>query len=166
MPVSKDLMFDAPIPGQSLTASPDNKMPYERPPQFTEYDKAREFIMEKLIDDGENVVDFISQGVPIETLTEQVVFSGFAKGKWNPDLMTLLIEPTMYTLMFIAEQAGVDYVMSFDEDVEFLGSEEEFKAENYLHKVSKKASEKAKNNQPSEKIPSLLSKVAEGEGNV
>ena len=32
--------FNAPIPGESLTASPDNKKSWERPPEYTDEDDA------------------------------------------------------------------------------------------------------------------------------
>jgi hypothetical protein len=110
-------MFDAPIPGQSLTQSPDTPLPYETPPEFTNVEEAQEWIFEHLTDPDSipELIGFISDGVPIEILATQVVFGGMAVGKWNTDLMLLLIEPAVYTLLFIAEQSGVDYILSYDE---------------------------------------------------
>ena len=110
-------MFDAPIPGQSLTQSPDTPLPYETPPEFVNVEDAREWLFEHLTDPESvpELIGFISDGVPIEILATQVVFGGMVSGKWNTDMMLLLIEPAVYTLLFIAEQSGVDYILSYDE---------------------------------------------------
>ena len=41
--------FDTPIPGQSLTNSPDNSYPWENPPRFTNRREAEIFILEELL---------------------------------------------------------------------------------------------------------------------
>jgi hypothetical protein len=38
-----------------------------------------------------------------------ILYTGFLEGKWNPDLMTLLMEPTMYMVMYLGDQAGINY---------------------------------------------------------
>ena len=47
-------------------------------------------------------------------------YQGFLEGKWNPDLMTLLMEPTMYMVMALCEKAEIPYKLDSadDEDVE------------------------------------------------
>ena len=42
--------------------------------------------------------------------------AGFEKGKWNPDLLMMLIEPTVYTLMALAEKANIQYRINGDEE--------------------------------------------------
>ena len=43
--------FSGPIPGQSLTTSPDNPQPYERPPSYTTLEEASYSIFEMLTED-------------------------------------------------------------------------------------------------------------------
>ena len=41
-----------------------------------------------------------------------VLYRGYTQGLWNPDLMLLLIEPTIYLLIAIADYADIkDYVL-------------------------------------------------------
>ena len=67
----------------------------------------------------------LADGLPVGSLASIILQTGFQEGKWNPDLMMLLIEPTMYILSSIAEQCGIDYLLyegdsyeSYDEDEE------------------------------------------------
>ena len=67
----------------------------------------------------------LADGMPVGSMASMILQAGFQEGKWNPDLMMLLIEPTMYILSAIAEQCGIDYLLyegdtfeSYDEDEE------------------------------------------------
>ena len=42
-------------------------------------------------------------------------FKGYTEGKWNPDLLMILIEPVAHIVMAMAEKAGIDYDLD-DED--------------------------------------------------
>ena len=107
-----------PIPGQSLTASPDEVRPFEGPPQFTEFREALNFIVEELLEEEAylNLVASIADGVPIIDMVMQIGYVGFREGKWNPDLMVMLIEPLMYLLMALCEKAGVEYRIDDEDD--------------------------------------------------
>tara|TARA_R110001606_G_scaffold221355_1_gene369092 strand:- start:438 stop:890 length:453 start_codon:yes stop_codon:yes gene_type:complete len=56
-----------------------------------------------------NILLSISNGVSVIDIASITLYSGFLEGKWNPDLMTILMEPTMYMIMALAEKAGIDY---------------------------------------------------------
>ena len=59
----------------------------------------------------------MASGVGIIDLASIVLYSGFLEGKWNPDVMTLLMEPTMYMIMALSEKAEIEYVLeSGDEE--------------------------------------------------
>lgn len=107
-----------PIPGQSLTNDPDNPLPFEGPPIFTKRKEATEEIFSNLIreDVYPNVIEGLLNGIPVMDMTKVILFEGFRQGKWNPDLFTLLIEPTAYMIMALAERAEVDY--RIDNEVE------------------------------------------------
>ena len=60
-----------------------------------------------------SVVTALGKGVSIVDLASQILYTGFQKGKWNPDLMLLLLEPLMYTLLYTAERAGVKDVVGY-----------------------------------------------------
>ena len=97
--------FEGPIPGQSLTNSPEGQQPYEGAPEYTGVRDASEAIWLSLLE-KENLY----------------------QGKFNPDLMLLLVEPVMYMLLAIAEKIGITNVkIDKDDDItdeEFLDEED------------------------------------------
>ena len=107
-----------PIPGQSLTANPDEPRPFERPPDFTNFKEALDFIAADLLleENYTPIVLAIADGVPITDLAMQIGYVGFREGKWNPDLMMMLMEPIMYLLMALAEKAGIKYRIDDEDD--------------------------------------------------
>ena len=119
--------FERPIPGQSLTNDPDFKRPWEQPPIYTDLENA---VMSIVADSYEKetykmIALSLADGMPVGNLAAMILQAGFQEGKWNPDLMMLLIEPTMYILAAIAEQCGIDYLLyegdtfeSYEEDEE------------------------------------------------
>ena len=124
--------FERPIPGQSLTNDPDTKYPWERPPMYTDIETAVMSIVEKSYE-KENyrmIALTLAEGMPVGNLAAMILQSGFEEGQWNPDLMMLLIEPTMYILSSIAEQCGIDYLLyegdtfeSYEEDEEEIDTQ-------------------------------------------
>ena len=108
-----------PIPGQSLTNSPDTPYPWEQPTEFTEIQPAIESMFINLTEDDayEALVNIIDADNTIAEAAQIILFAGFEEGLWNPDLMTLLIEPTMYLIMALVERAGrVEYKIDRDPD--------------------------------------------------
>ena len=67
----------------------------------------------------------IGAGVPITDVTLQMLRAGFEQGKWNPDLLMMLIEPTMYTIMALAEKANIQYRINGDEEEDIDEEDEE-----------------------------------------
>lgn len=102
-----------PIPGQSLTNSPDQQYPWEKAPELTDAREAMFVIFDSLTEDEAltNILFSLNKGVGIIDLASITLYTGFIEGKWNPDLMLLLMEPTMYMIMALAEKAEIDYVM-------------------------------------------------------
>jgi len=100
-----------PIPGQSLTNSPDQPYKWEQPSEFVNTGEATTYVFGLLTEPEttSNLLLSITNGVSIIDLASIVLYSGFLEGKWNPDLMTLLMEPTMFMIMALAEKADIDY---------------------------------------------------------
>ena len=97
-----------PVPGQSLTSDPDSPRPFERAPEFTEIQPAIESLYISLTEEDaySALVDIIDADNTIAEAAQIILYAGFEEGLWNPDLMTLLIEPTMYLIMALVERAG------------------------------------------------------------
>jgi len=112
----QEVLFEKSIAGQSLTNSPENKYAWEQPPEYTSVKKAREDIFLNLLEPDKirNVQKLMSNKVPVNTIAEVVLTEGFRKGKFNPDMMLNLLEPTMYMLMAIAEKSGIEPVVESD----------------------------------------------------
>ena len=108
-----------PIPGQSLTKSPDEPYVWEQPPEFTDFRDALDFVTSELLLE-ENLVPLLQSmgaGVPIVDIVTQLVYVGFREGKWNPDMVLLLVEPLSYVLIALCEKAGIkDFVIYGGED--------------------------------------------------
>lgn len=120
------LSLDRPIPGESLTNDPDNPYPFESSPEFTDRTDALEYLFASFVEEDayEKLLNLISNDVPIMTLSQVFIYKGFTEGKWNPDLMLMLAEPTAYILMALAERAGVDYKIISDDDDDELTEQE------------------------------------------
>jgi hypothetical protein len=109
-----------PIPGMSLTNDPNSPAPFEGAPEFTKKKEALEAIFSGLIEEATYVqlIESLANGIPVISVVQVLLYEGFKQGKWNPDLFLLLIEPTAYIVMALAERAGVEYVIDNDEDDE------------------------------------------------
>lgn len=110
--------FQGPIPGQSLTNSEDEKQPWEQPPRTTNIKEARELMFLEILKE-ENltaIVNLLDEGMTIAKLTEMLLFIGYTKGQFNPDMMLLLLEPTMYMLLAVAEGVGIDPRLDDEDD--------------------------------------------------
>ena len=107
------------IPGQSLTNSPNEKYAWEKAPEFTNPRETMLYVFEILTvpETTSNILLSISNGVSVIDIASITLYSGFLEGKWNPDLMTILMEPTMYMIMALAEKAGVDYQLEAGDNV-------------------------------------------------
>jgi len=106
--------FDAPIPGESLTSSPDNAKSWERPSQYVNEDKAMEALYLLLTDQDKlpSLINLMDSGTPIDEIAQVILYQGYTAGQYNPDLMLSMIEPTIYLLIAIADYAEIkDYVL-------------------------------------------------------
>jgi len=115
-----------PIPGMSLTTDPDNPMPHDRPPEFTNLHKALNYIFENAIEEESysRFIKLMADGFPLMEVVQTVLFGGFYEGKWTFQLMNLLIEPTTYIFLALCERADIDPTF-FRDDLEDDLDEEE-----------------------------------------
>jgi len=111
-------------PGQSLTTSPDEPKAWEQSPEYVNIQEALDYVVGFLIEEKTyvSIVGAIGRGIPISDVVQQILYGGFQNGKWNPDLILMLVEPLMYVLMALCEKAGVKYTL-------YRGEEEDDEAE-------------------------------------
>ena len=124
--------FNAPTPGESLTSSPDMPHAWERPPQHTQQEDAMEEIYMELTSDDAlmPLINMIDEGIPLDQIAQVILYKGYTEGKFSPDLMLMLAEPTIYLLIAIADYADIkDYVLyegeEDDPEAEIHGDDEE-----------------------------------------
>ena len=150
-----EVLFERSTPGQSLTNSVEQRYPWEQPPEMTSVKEAREKIFLNLLEPNKltSVIELMSSGVPVNTIAQVALREGFNKGKFNPDMMLNLLEPTMYMLMAIAEKAGIEPVIdsenSIDENVDKdLSNKAINESESFLREGGRFQDAKVRNIQP------------------
>ncbi len=124
--------FNAPVPGESLTSPSDMPKAWERPPEHSDVENAMEAIYMELTQEDtlRKLIDMIDSDIPLDEIAQVVLYKGYTEGKFNPDLMLLLIEPTLYLLIAIADYGDIrDYVLYSEEvddpDTEISGDDVE-----------------------------------------
>ena len=120
--VEDNNIFDAPIPGQSLTAELGAR-PWQQPPQYPTVEEAFEFYATKLTDPAINdsLLDALEMGTPVGPVAEILVQSGAMEGKHSIDVSILILPVIMELIAYVADEAGIEYDMgtskSIDQDI-------------------------------------------------
>ncbi len=103
-------MFNAPIPGQSLTTEPKN-YPWENPPEYSNAEDALMWHMDRL-DDPEKTkacLGLLELGLDVVTLTEGLLRGAVAEGIHTIDT-SLIIGPVIHEYITgTADAAGIEY---------------------------------------------------------
>ena len=148
------------IPGQSLTNDPEARYGFEKAPEITNLREGIEFVFVKITDEETypQILELVGSGISIMEITQNILFQGFERGVWNPDLMMLLAEPTAYMIMALAERADIEYRI-------YQGEEEEEAAEEaavgYSAQESKLNEYKKTNQIPQGALPEeIIEKIA------
>ena len=145
--------FNAPTPGESLTRDPEQKFPWERPPEINDVATAIKEVFVMLTERKSliNLLGLLKDGQPVDEIAQMVAYRGMSVGKYNSDLMLLLLEPLMYLIIAIAEEYEIDPVI-------YEGMDEDIFDENDIPNTNNKPLPKPKVNNAS--VPSsLLSRV-------
>lgn len=108
-------MFNAPIPGESLTTAP-KQYPWERPPEFVDPEDALQFYLNKLNDPDrmEGMMDALEIGMTVKDLVEGLMRMGVANGMHTIDV-GLIIAPVIHEFVVgFAKELGVEYDEGFE----------------------------------------------------
>lgn len=108
-------MFDAPIPGQSLTAELGAR-PWQSPPQFTTVDEALEFYVPRMASDSfsEKLIDVMEMGVPLTTLANSMQMNSVMEGKHSVDVGIIIMPVLIEMMRLIGDSAGIEYDTGMD----------------------------------------------------
>ena len=65
------------------------------------------------------LLNLLNNGQPVDEIAQMVAYRGMSVGKYNSDLMLLLLEPLMYLIIAIAEEYEIDPVIyeGMDDDI-------------------------------------------------
>ena len=124
-----------PIPGQSLTRDSEDPYPWETPPEFTNPREALDDIVGSIMQPEamKNIVGALAQGGAVADIGTAILYAKFNEGKITPDVMMMLAEPVMYTIMAIGEEANIKYNIEGNDLDEF---DEEDNKEEFDSKVN------------------------------
>ena len=156
------------IPGQALTNSPEQPYPWEQPAEFANPREAIDSVLAKLLqpEATKEIINALSEGASVGDLAMSITYSQFVEGKINPDSMMLMVEPLMYLIMGIGEEANIKYNIDNNDIDE--GDEEEIKSKlqefnNIFEQIKSGAMSKEIEPEKSETVveKSLLDKVKE-----
>jgi hypothetical protein len=75
-----------PVPGQSLTNSPETPWPWEKPPQFTSKEDALSFFFDYFTEQERHqaIIETLDEGVPVMDIVQMFLTQSFRKGEINP----------------------------------------------------------------------------------
>lgn len=105
-------MFDAPIPGQSLTAELGSR-PWQSPPKLTTVEDALDYYIPKLSspDRVNTLLNLIEQGVPLVLIADSLQSISVMEGLHTIDVGILVIPVLVETMIYLAEEADIKYTV-------------------------------------------------------
>ena len=123
----EETMQDHPIPGQSLTQDPEQKLPFERPAEFTEQADYLEYLFMDLTEENKlpAFLQALRKGVPVEQAALKALRADMRKGKINVDLLMLCIEPVIYMMIALGTYAEIDVVLAPEVEEDEAGARSE-----------------------------------------
>ncbi len=110
------LVFNGPIPGQSLTTEP-KAMPFERPPEIVDPLEALEVHLDNLSDADamEDALFFLEMGLDLVSLVEGILRSAVMEGIHSIDV-SLIIGPVLHEhIKAAALKADIEFNEGFDD---------------------------------------------------
>ena len=101
-------IFDAPVPGQSLTDSP-SQWEWESPAQVVDPLEAYESILESIKRPvaTETIQKLLYVGVSVETIVNGLSLKGFSEGQFSPDVAEMIKIPLTFQVTAIGNKAGI-----------------------------------------------------------
>ena len=114
--MTDDILFTAPIPGQSLTIEPGS-VPWEQPPQYVTIDDVASFYSDKM-DNPEAIFELMSlleRGIPILTIVNTMVKTSIMKGYHTVDTGFLVTPIIVEIIKTLADLNDVTYTVTAED---------------------------------------------------
>ena len=137
-----------PVPGQSLTGDPAQPKPWETPPTFANPREALTHISTLILQPKaiEGILGSLLHGAAVTDVATAILYTSFTEGDITPDVMLMLMEPVMYLIMNIAEEANIKYNIDKD-DMDEMDEEDPEEVDEKINEF-KSAFEDIKNSKP------------------
>lgn len=109
-------LFNAPVPGESLTAEPRN-YPWENPMMHVDPEKAMQYHIDRISTPQtmDAILTLLQLGMPVRAMTETMMTNATMNGIHSPDISTIIAPIIHEQIKQIADYAGVEYEEGFDE---------------------------------------------------
>ena len=152
-------LFNAPIPGESLTAELGGR-PWQTPPKMTSVDEAVDYYMERMSSEAfmEQVIEVMESGVPVAVIANTIQLASVMDGLHSVDVGMLVVPVIMEMMMLLGDSAGIEYNLGDEEfDQEITDSKIAMAVADYRKKL------KEEEDIPDTKEPEVISEIKEEE---
>ena len=108
--MNQEPLFDAPIPGMSLTHELGAR-PWQSPAQFPTVDEAIEYYMSRMATDefADKLVELMETGLPLTTIANSIQLANVMEGRHSIDVGMLVMPLLIEMMMLIGDAAEVKY---------------------------------------------------------
>lgn len=114
-------LLKGPIPGEHLTQDAKGK-PWHRPPQYTNFDDAVEYIIDEVIPEKTfipGIIVLAQKNIPLTTVVTTLMIGQTSKAKFSLDMALLLAGPVYKIMARILDEFEVSYLSGFESAEEF-----------------------------------------------
>ena len=110
-------LFNAPIPGQSLTAELGSR-PWQKPPQLTTVEEVINYYSDKFLEPkvSSDLVTMMSDDIPITVIVDSTMLANVMEGKHTIDVGMLVAPFLVEMCSFLGDEAGIKYTTGLDEE--------------------------------------------------
>ena len=112
--------FNFPVPGHSLTDSPD-KWSWDKPPRMTDPSNVVDFVIDKVESQGEVKEHFLrlmGSGITVEEIVNTIGLGGFTAGEFTPDVAEIIKPPLAVYFIGLAIENKVPVVAFSKKELE------------------------------------------------
>lgn len=111
-------MFDAPIPGQSLTVKLGSR-PWQKPPKLVTIEEVMDFYLDKFENEDfiQAVVESMKLEIPLTATAQIMQLSGVMNGIHTADTGTLVTPVIIEAMRLVGDSAGIDYIVGTEKPV-------------------------------------------------
>jgi len=109
--------FDAPIPGESLTAELGSR-PWQSPPQYAKVEDVMSFYIEKITEPkaSSKLVVTLDNDIPISVIVNSLMLSSVMEGIHTIDVGIIVTPFLIEMCEHLANEAGIEYTTGLEEE--------------------------------------------------